>query len=143
MRIVKSIHFDAAHYLDHDPDGRPSYARVHGHSFRLEVEIEGIPDRKTGWVADFADVALELGNIGKVLDHNLLNEIAGLECPTLENICIWVADRLSGRFPGLRTVRCSRPSAGESCIYDIVRPAPESALPQMERAVAVSSACAR
>jgi len=40
MRIVKSMNFDAAHFLDHDPEARP-YARLHGHSFNLAVEIEG------------------------------------------------------------------------------------------------------
>lgn len=118
MRIVKSIAFDAAHYLDHDPAARP-YARLHGHSFTMDVEIEGEPDPGTHWVVDFGDVADALEEIRAALDHRLLNEVEGLERPTLENICRWTATRLRPRFPGLVRVRVSRPSNGESCIYDL------------------------
>ncbi|WDI30438.1 6-carboxytetrahydropterin synthase QueD [Hyphococcus flavus] len=118
MRIVKSMNFDAAHFLDHDPNARP-YARLHGHSFVLEVTIEGDPHSETGWVVDFGDVDEALGELHNILDHRLLNEIEGLERPTLENICQWVGQKLKGRFPGLAQVRVSRPSNGESCIYDL------------------------
>jgi len=118
MRIVKSMQFDAAHYLDHDPEARP-YARMHGHSFTMEVEIAGEPGAETGWVVDFGDVEEALNGLRDTLDHRLLNEIEGLERPTLENICKWAADRLVKDFPGLRSVRVSRPSNGETCIYDL------------------------
>lgn len=117
MRIVKSIRFDAAHYIDYEPDARP-YSRLHGHSFTLDVAIEGEPDPDTGWIADFADVAEALEEIRTALDHRLLNEIEGLERPTLENICRWVAERLKPKFPGLRRVSVARPSMGEACAYD-------------------------
>ena len=118
MRIVKSVQFDAAHFLDHDPEARP-YARLHGHSFTMEVEIEGKPGAETGWVVDFGDVAEALDDIREALDHRLLNEVEGLERPTLENICQWAAQKLKDRFPGLRRVRVSRPSIGEACVYDL------------------------
>ncbi|WP_375202537.1 6-carboxytetrahydropterin synthase QueD [Hyphococcus sp.] len=118
MRIVKSMSFDAAHYLDHDPDARP-YARLHGHSFTLEVVIEGEPDAETGWVVDFGDVGEALQELHEALDHRLLNEVEGLQRPTLENICQWAAKKLKTRFPGLAEVRVSRPSIGESCVYTI------------------------
>lgn len=118
MRIVKSMSFDAAHYLDHDPDARP-YARLHGHSFTMEVVIEGEPQEGTGWVVDFADVAEAMQGLHDALDHRLLNEVEGLERPTLENICQWAAGKLRPRFPGLAEVRVSRPSNGESCIYTV------------------------
>ena len=118
MRIVKSMSFDAAHYLDHDPNSRP-YARMHGHSFTMEVEIEGEPDASTGWVVDFGDIDDAMKDLHDILDHRLLNEIEGLERPTLENICQWSATRLKEKFAGLRSVRVSRPSNGETCIYDV------------------------
>ena len=118
MRIVKSMSFDAAHFLDHDPRERP-YARMHGHSFTMEVEIEGEPEAETAWVVDFGDVADALAELREALDHRLLNDIEGLERPTLENIARWSAGKLKARFPGLRSVRVSRPSNGETCIYDL------------------------
>jgi len=110
MRIVKSIKFDAAHFLDHDPAARP-YARLHGHSFTMDVEIAGEPDPEAGWVVDFGDVADAL--------EDLLNEVEGLERPTLENICQWAAARLKPKFKGLKQIRVSRPSNGEMCIFDV------------------------
>ncbi len=118
MRIVKSMSFDAAHYLDHDPNARP-YARMHGHSFTMEVVIEGDPQEATGWVVDFADVADAMQGLHDALDHRLLNEVEGLERPTLENICQWAAAKLKPRFPGLAEVRVSRPSNGETCIFTV------------------------
>jgi 6-pyruvoyltetrahydropterin/6-carboxytetrahydropterin synthase len=118
MRIVKSVSFDAAHFLEHDAQARP-YGRLHGHSFVMDVTIEGAPDPEKGWVVDFAEVETALEEIRAVLDHCLLNDIEGLERPTLENICRWAAARLQGEFPGLRQVRVSRPSKNETCIYDL------------------------
>jgi 6-pyruvoyltetrahydropterin/6-carboxytetrahydropterin synthase len=119
MRIVKAITFDAAHFLDEE--GERPYARMHGHSFTLEAAVDGEPDPKTGWVADFADLAAALEEVRSALDHRLLNEVKGLERPTLENICRFAADRLRTKFPGLAQVKVSRPSNGETCIYDIRR----------------------
>ena len=56
MDIFKSFTFEAAHHLAPNvtPDHR--YARLHGHSFTMEVEIAGEPDQEAGWVVDFGDV---------------------------------------------------------------------------------------
>lgn len=118
MRIVKSIQFDAAHFLD-GPDVPAPYARMHGHSFVLEAEIIGEPDADHGWVADFSEVAAALEALRGELDHHLLNEIEGLSRPTLENICVWAAKRLKKQLPGLARVSVSRPSNGERCVYDL------------------------
>jgi 6-pyruvoyltetrahydropterin/6-carboxytetrahydropterin synthase len=118
MRIVKSIQFDAAHFLDLNSEPRP-YARMHGHSFTLEASIDGEPDPATGWVADLADVADAMAEVKDLLDHRLLNEVEGLGKPTLENICRFAADRLRKKFPGLRQVKVARPSNGEACIYEL------------------------
>ncbi len=117
MRIVKSVNFDAAHFLATEDGARP-YARMHGHSFRLDVEIAGEPSTK-GWVVDFGDVDEALASIREDLDHRLLNEVEGLDVPTLENICQWVAARLQPKYPGLVRVTVSRPSNGEACHYDL------------------------
>jgi 6-pyruvoyltetrahydropterin/6-carboxytetrahydropterin synthase len=117
MRIVKSIHFDAAHFLD-DAEHRP-YARMHGHSFTLEAAVDGEPDPKLDWVADFGELSAAMEEIKALLDHRLLNEVEGLGRPTLENICRFVAERLQRKFPGLAQVKVSRPSNGETCIYDV------------------------
>ena len=121
MRITKSVTFDAAHYLDTDghAEGEHPYARMHGHSFTLDVTLQGAPDPQAGWVVDFGDVTQALEEVREALDHRLLNEIEGLAAPTLENICLWVSRRLKPRFPELVEVRVSRPSNGEACVYAV------------------------
>ena len=112
MRIVKSMSFDAAHFLDHDPDARP-YARLHGHSFTMEVVIDGEPQAETGWVVDFGEVAEALQSLHDALDHRLLNEVEGLERPTLENIASYIHAVLSQNITDLYAVEVARPSLKE------------------------------
>ena len=114
FEITKAANFDAAHSLaDGPPDSR--YRRMHGHSFRVEASVRGVQQGPVGWVADLGSLDLALKALAGELDHGLLNEKPGLDSPTLENLCIYFADRLKGEFPGLSRVVVSRPSIGESC----------------------------
>ena len=54
-------------------------------------------------------------HVTEVLDHAYLNEIEGLELPTLERICVWIADFVAADLPGLTRVSVSRPSLSETC----------------------------
>ena len=72
-----------------------------------------------GWVADLADLDGALKAVAAELDHGLLNERPGLERPTLENICVYFAERLSAQFPGLSRIVVSRPTIGESCALSL------------------------
>ena len=74
------------------PDGHKC-SRLHGHTYILEVFVEGEINNK-GWVMDFADVDAVVKPIIKQLDHYYLNEISGLENPTSENIAVWIKTRL-------------------------------------------------
>ncbi len=51
------------------------------------------------------------------LDHRLLNDVEGLESPTLEHIAIWLWNRLQNRVPGLVEIEIARDSCNEGCIY--------------------------
>lgn len=116
MRIYKEFLFEAAHYLPSAPIGHPN-SRVHGHSFRARVVIEGEPNAETGLVFHFDDLSAAIAEAHDALDHRLLNEIDGLEAPTLERIAIWLWNRLQNRVPGLAEVQISRDSCREGCIY--------------------------
>ena len=89
------------------------------HSFKVEATVRGPPVEPVGWVADLADLDESLKAVAAELDHGLLNERPGLERPTLENICIYFADRLLPQFPGLSRVVVSRPTIGESCALKV------------------------
>jgi 6-pyruvoyltetrahydropterin/6-carboxytetrahydropterin synthase len=118
FEISKAANFDAAHYLEEGPaDSR--YRRLHGHSFRVEATVRGVADAASGWVADLAALDAALREVAGELDHGLLNERPGLETPTLEALCLYFADRLRSRFPGLARLTVSRPSLGETCALDL------------------------
>ena len=116
MRIYKDFHFEAAHFLPGAPVGHPN-ARVHGHSFRARVTLEGEPDLVTGLIVHFGDVAAAIASARDALDHNMLNEVPGLENPTLERIAMWLWNRLDNRVPGLAEILIARDSCHEGCIY--------------------------
>jgi 6-pyruvoyltetrahydropterin/6-carboxytetrahydropterin synthase len=117
FEISKSARFDAAHYLDQGPkDGR--YRRLHGHSFEVVATLRGPIQPEAGWVEDLAAVDEALKAAALELDHGLLNEKPGLETPTLERLCLYFAEQLKPRFPGLARVAVSRPSNGERCALE-------------------------
>jgi len=116
MRIYKEFHFEAAHFLPSAPPGHPN-ARVHGHSFRVRVTVDGEPDPETGLVLHLEDLESALENARDALDHRLLNEVEGLAAPTLERVAVWLWDRLHNRLPGLAEIEIARDSCHEGCIY--------------------------
>jgi 6-pyruvoyltetrahydropterin/6-carboxytetrahydropterin synthase len=118
FEIVKGVNFDAAHFMPWEAQGQP-YRRMHGHSFRLEIAVRGRRDPVKGWVEDLGAVDAALRTLASVLDHGVLNEVEGLDNPTLENICAWAAGRLRVQFPGLVRVTVSRPTLGESCTLQL------------------------
>lgn len=116
MRIYKEFLFEAAHFLPSAPPGHPN-SRIHGHSFRARVVIDGEPDAATGLVFHFDDLAAAISDAHDALDHRLLNEVEGLEAPTLERIAMWLWNRLQNRVPGLAEIHIARDSCHEGCIY--------------------------
>lgn len=118
FEISKAATFDAAHNLPAGPGERP-YARLHGHSFRVEATLRGPASGPVGWVADLAELDAALGAVAGELDHSLLNEHPGLESPTLEALCLYFSARLAPAFPSLRRVTVSRPTVGESCSLEV------------------------
>jgi 6-pyruvoyltetrahydropterin/6-carboxytetrahydropterin synthase len=118
FEITKAATFDAAHYFADGPEHRP-YTNLHGHSFKVEATVRGVQQEPVGWVADLADLDAELKAVAAQLDHGLLNEKPGLERPTLEHLCLYFAERLKVRFPGLSRIVVSRPTISESCAFNV------------------------
>ncbi len=87
--IFKTFTLESAHRLPNVPDGHKC-ARVHGHSFRVEIHVSGPVDDRLGWVVDFADVKTAFDPVFQRLDHRYLNDVPGLENPTSENLARWI-----------------------------------------------------
>jgi 6-pyruvoyltetrahydropterin/6-carboxytetrahydropterin synthase len=103
MELFRIFQIEAAHRLPNVPEGHKC-ARLHGHSFRIEVHLSGEVDPDSGWVMDFADLKAAFRPIHEQLDHNYLNEIPGLENPTSENLAKWIWQRISPDLPLLARV---------------------------------------
>jgi 6-pyruvoyltetrahydropterin/6-carboxytetrahydropterin synthase len=113
--IFKEFGFEAAHRLPNVAAGHKC-ARLHGHSFRVAVHVEGEVGSESGWVQDFADLALAMAPLLEVLDHSYLNEIGGLENPTSEVLAAWIWVRVSPALPGLSQV-VVRETCTAGCVY--------------------------
>jgi 6-pyruvoyltetrahydropterin/6-carboxytetrahydropterin synthase len=114
MEIFREFTFEAAHRLPHVPEGHKC-ARLHGHSYRVEVHVKGEVGQDTGWVMDFGDLRTAFQPLQEQLDHRYLNEVPGLENPTSEILARWIWDRLAGRLP-LSAVQV-RETCTSGCIY--------------------------
>lgn len=103
MEVFRVFQVEAAHWLPQVPEGHKC-ARLHGHSFRIEVHVGGDVGEDSGWVMDFADLRRAFQPLFDQLDHRCLNEVDGLENPTSENLARWVWARLQVDLPGLSKI---------------------------------------
>lgn len=114
VEIFREFTFEAAHRLPHVPEGHKC-ARLHGHSYRVEVHVEGEVEPTLGWVMDFADIKVAVKPVIDQLDHYYLNEVPGLENPTSENLARWVWEKLASVLPLAAVV--VRETCTSGCVY--------------------------
>jgi 6-pyruvoyltetrahydropterin/6-carboxytetrahydropterin synthase len=103
MELRKSFQFEAAHLLPRLPQTHKC-RRLHGHSFKVEIVVAGECDPKLGWLMDYADLTAAFKPLWARLDHRYLNEVAGLENPTSEEIAVWIWQKLKPKLPLLTEV---------------------------------------
>jgi len=103
VELRKTFQFEAAHLLPNLPASHKC-RRLHGHSFRVEIAVAGACDPKLGWLMDYGDLSEAFKPLWEQLDHRYLNEIAGLENPTSEQIAQWIWERLKPKLPLLAEV---------------------------------------
>lgn len=102
-RLVKTVRFEAAHWLPCFPEDHQC-RRLHGHSYRVDVVVEGeVPDDK-GFLIDYAVIKAAIEPIRKRLDHYCLNDLEGLENPTAEMLAKWIFDQLRSSLPLLAEI---------------------------------------
>ena len=115
VELRKTFQFEAAHLLPNLPESHKC-RRLHGHSFKAEIVVAGECDPKPGWLMDYADMSEAFEPLLKQLDHRYLNEIAGLENPTSENIAAWIWQRLKLKLPQLAEVIVAETCTAR-CVY--------------------------
>ena len=102
-RLTKDFVLEAAQFLPKAPDGHKC-GQMHGHTFTIEISIEGEVDPATGWIYDHAQISAAMKPIIAQLDHKLLNDVHGLENPTIELMAHWLWKKLEPQLPGLAEI---------------------------------------
>ena len=118
FEITKKFTFEAAHYFPNMPEGH-IYRKIHGHSFVVEVTFFGKKNKENQWVTDFDELSKSLNEVKKKLDHKCINDIKEIGLPSLENISSWIAKQLQKKYSNVRSIKLSRPSCGEYCLYKV------------------------
>ncbi len=103
VKLTKQFRFEAAHHLPTFPDGHKC-RRLHGHSFRFDVVVEGIVDPAKGYLIDYGQIKAACAPLVNRLDHYNLNEIDGLQNPTSEVLAQWIYDHLKPELPLLSKI---------------------------------------
>lgn len=116
FEISKDFRFDAAHTLTRSIDAESS-RRIHGHSYRAQVVVRGMPDPATGMIMDLGALDFAMSTARSGLDHRFLDEVPDLGPPTMENLAVWVWRTLEPHCTGLARVIIHRDGSGESCAY--------------------------
>jgi 6-pyruvoyltetrahydropterin/6-carboxytetrahydropterin synthase len=115
MDVFRVFQIEAAHRLPNVPVGHKC-ARMHGHSFHIEIHISGPVGADSGWVMDFADLKRAFQPLFDQLDHHCLNDLDELENPTSENLARWIWNRLKTSLPTLSKVVVQE-TCNAGCIY--------------------------
>lgn len=100
VTVSQEFAFHAAHFLPWHPG---KCANLHGHSYRVQVDVEGALDER-GIVIDFDELAsMVWGDVIEPLDHALLND--HLDNPTAERLAIHILRKAEASGLELSEVR--------------------------------------
>jgi 6-pyruvoyltetrahydropterin/6-carboxytetrahydropterin synthase len=112
IETFREFTFEAAHQT-------PPYSGLHGHSFLVRIFLRGEPHPQFGWSHNMFDVEPIVEAVRRDLDQRYLNDVPGLQVPTLENVARWLWERMSPMLPGLHRVTVQRgmPGMVEGCTY--------------------------
>ena len=119
-RITRDNFFEAAHFLPNVPEGHKC-KNMHGHSYRVTVQLDGVIDEHLGWIIDTAEIDEAFSEVKETLDHKVLNQVEGLENPTTEVLSRWLWEFFRSRLNNGRICKITI-TVGESprstAIYD-------------------------
>lgn len=116
MEIYKVFRFESAHFLSKVSVSHKC-RNLHGHSYKLTVFVKGTISESSGWLIDYNDLKAAILPVIELVDHKLLNEIPGLENPTVENFSIWLWHRIKPEVPMLSKIVLDE-TATSGCVYE-------------------------
>lgn len=117
MKYMLKQHFqiESARHLPRLEKNHPCH-RIHGHSFKITLILVGEKNTSQEWVIDYNEIVSKAQPWINQLDHQMLNNISGLENPTTENLCSWLYEKIKPTLPLLHQVEISE-TANSVCIY--------------------------
>ncbi len=101
--LSKDFEFESAQSLPQFPEGHKC-RNVHGHSFKVTISVRGPVDEASGIFYDHAAISDAMRPIVAQLDHAYLNDIVGLENPTIELMARWFWEKLEPQLTGLHEI---------------------------------------
>jgi len=112
VETFKQFTFEAAHQT-------PPFSGLHGHTFLVCLYLRGEPDPVYGWSHNLDDVEDVITTVKRKIDHKYLNDVEGLEVPTLENLTRWLFNEFSSVLPGIDRIAVQRGTPGqtEGCTF--------------------------
>jgi 6-pyruvoyltetrahydropterin/6-carboxytetrahydropterin synthase len=102
-RIWKEFTFDSAVCIKRAAPSRAESA-LHGHTFKLRLQIKAPLDEVMGWTLDFGDVKAIFKPIFQMLDHRPLHEMAELADSDTASIAAWIHGTTRLHLPQLERV---------------------------------------
>ena len=91
MKLGVIDYIDCAHFIP----GHDKCGQLHGHTYKVEVVIEG--ENRSGMIIDFSELKKSIKKGLSHFDHKMLNDL--IEYPSVENICEAVKERLTECIP--------------------------------------------
>jgi len=115
VRLTKEFHFDASHRLDQLPPDHPCH-RLHGHGYRVVIEVCGEVDPVSGFLIDYGELKRIVRPIIDQLDHQHLNDLPGIGTSSAEHITYWLWQRIKPQLPQLSRITLHETETS-SCEY--------------------------
>lgn len=115
FELKQQFQIESSRFLPNLPPDHPC-SRMHGHSFKIILTLQGPLHPKLGWVRDYHEIEKTVKPFLLMLDHHTLNQVAGLENPTSENLALWLYQKLKSPLPELVRISVHETSTTE-CSY--------------------------
>ena len=74
-QLTKEFRFEAAHTLPSLPEDHKC-RQMHGHSFKIDISVEGEVNEEIGWVYDHKRISDAMNPLLELLDHGYLNDMS-------------------------------------------------------------------
>ena len=107
QQTFRQFSFEAAH-------ATPPFSGLHGHSFCVTVGMTGTTDPVFGWSHNLYEIDPIIEDVRALVDHKYLNDVPGLDTPTLENVTSWIWNQLDHKIVGLEHVTVQRGNHGQA-----------------------------